>query len=284
MSKHVFKIEDGSVRPHRHRPRGHRRLHGDDRRLRRVHLSDHQRCVDGVAERDAGDGAGDMVRPGGDRPPGRRHLATRLEISYLQDPDLVDGLSRFLFEHDADVAWFFMGLAGDNPPKAVGKVRLTSGAIGGEGRVTLTADATLPCDGKPIVCFGDDDDLGVGRWRHRPRRHRGDRRQPGFVHADRCRPARQPRRAQRGRDHGVAGDGVDDRAARRARRRHPRPLGRHRPVGHRERAVMADDQRQSTRWPPASTTFPADLVGDAIRVFTVIAERNGGTMIAASTS
>jgi hypothetical protein len=78
-----------------------------------------------------------------------------LEISYLQDPDLVDGLSRFLFEHDADVAWFYMGLAGNNPPKAVGKVRLTSGQIGGEGRVTLTADATFPCDGKPIVCFGD---------------------------------------------------------------------------------------------------------------------------------
>jgi hypothetical protein len=78
-----------------------------------------------------------------------------LELSYLQDPDLVDGLSRFLFEHDADLAWFFMGLSGDNPPKAVGTVRLTSGQIGGEGRVTLTADATLPCDGKPIVCFGD---------------------------------------------------------------------------------------------------------------------------------
>jgi hypothetical protein len=78
-----------------------------------------------------------------------------LEISYLQDPDLVDGLSRFLFEHDADLAWFFMGLSGDNPPKAVGQVRLTSGQIGGEGRITLTADATLPCDGKPVVCFGD---------------------------------------------------------------------------------------------------------------------------------
>ena len=142
-------------------------------------------------------------------------------------------------------------------------MRLTSGQIGGEGRVTLTADATLPCDGKPIVCFGDAD-LGVGRWRHRPRRHRRDRRQPGFVHADRCRPARQPGRAQRGRDHGVAGDGVDDRPACRARRRHPRPLGRDGAVGHRERAVMCDDQRHRRSWPTASTTFPADLLDDAI--------------------
>lgn len=78
-----------------------------------------------------------------------------LAISYLQDPDVVDGLSRFLFEHDTELAWFYMGLDGDDPPKAVGTVRLVSGAIGGEGRVTLTADATFPCDGKPIVCFGD---------------------------------------------------------------------------------------------------------------------------------
>ena len=78
-----------------------------------------------------------------------------LVISYLQDPDVVDGLSQFLFEHDAEVAFFYMGLNGADPPKATGKVRLVSGAIGGEGRVTLTAEATLPVDGKPSVCFGN---------------------------------------------------------------------------------------------------------------------------------
>jgi len=78
-----------------------------------------------------------------------------LTISYLQDPDVVDGLSQFLFEHDAEVAWFYMGLAGADPPKAIGKIRLVSGAIGGEGRVTLTAEATLPVEGKPSVCFGN---------------------------------------------------------------------------------------------------------------------------------
>ena len=77
-----------------------------------------------------------------------------LTIAYLQDPDVVDGLSQFLFEHDAELAWFFMGLDGDDPPKAIGQVRLVSGAIGGEGRTTLTAEATLPVDGKPAVCFG----------------------------------------------------------------------------------------------------------------------------------
>lgn len=79
-----------------------------------------------------------------------------LELSYLQDPDLVNGLSRFLFEHDAALGYFFMGLDGDNPPKATGQIRFVSGAIGGEGRVTLVADAALPVEGKPAVCFGDE--------------------------------------------------------------------------------------------------------------------------------
>lgn len=77
-------------------------------------------------------------------------------MSFLQDPNVVTGLSRTLFEHDAKSAWVFMGLDGDNPPKAVVKVRLVAGAFGGEGRTTLTADVTLPCDGKPIICFGDE--------------------------------------------------------------------------------------------------------------------------------
>jgi hypothetical protein len=78
-----------------------------------------------------------------------------LAIAYLQDPNIVAGLSRFLFENDSQIAWVYMGLDGDDPPKAVAKVRLVSGAIGGEGRTTLTAEATFPCDGKPTVCFGD---------------------------------------------------------------------------------------------------------------------------------
>lgn len=78
-----------------------------------------------------------------------------LEISYLQDPDVVDGLSQFLFEHDAELAYFYMGLDGDDPPKATGQIRLVSGEIGGEGRVALIATASLPCESKPSVCFGN---------------------------------------------------------------------------------------------------------------------------------
>jgi len=79
-------------------------------------------------------------------------------ISFLQDPQIMAGLSRTLFEYDTQIAWIFMGLDGDNPPKAVAKVRLTAGAFGGEARVSLTAEATMPCDGRPIICFGNTTD------------------------------------------------------------------------------------------------------------------------------
>jgi hypothetical protein len=82
-----------------------------------------------------------------------------LDLSYFQDPDVVLGLSRFLWEHDTEEAWFFVdfgdGTALGSPPKAVGKVRLVTGSIGGAGRVTLIATTSLPIVGKPDVCFGD---------------------------------------------------------------------------------------------------------------------------------
>lgn len=81
-----------------------------------------------------------------------------LDITFLQDPDVVMGLSRFLFEHDTETAWAYMGLDGDNPPKAVAKVRVVAGAIGGAGRTALTATVSLPVDGKPDVCFGNETD------------------------------------------------------------------------------------------------------------------------------
>jgi hypothetical protein len=77
-----------------------------------------------------------------------------LDLSYLQDPQIVDGLSQFLFEHDTELAYFYMGLDGDDPPKATGQVRLVAGAIGGAGRVALTATVSLPVETKPSVCFG----------------------------------------------------------------------------------------------------------------------------------
>lgn len=78
-----------------------------------------------------------------------------LVLGYLQDPNVAAGLSRFLYENDASLVYFYMGLDDDNPPKAIGVVRATSGDIGGTMRTTLQASVTLPCESKPSIEFGN---------------------------------------------------------------------------------------------------------------------------------
>lgn len=78
-----------------------------------------------------------------------------LDASILQDPNVAAGISRYLFEHDTELAYFFLGLDDVNPPRAIGRVRLVAGAFGGDARVTLTADLSLPVERKPDIEFGD---------------------------------------------------------------------------------------------------------------------------------
>lgn len=78
-----------------------------------------------------------------------------LEMEWLQDPQIVNGLSRFLFEHDTETAYFYLGLAQDSPPKAIGRVKLLAGAFGGTARENLTAEASLGLVRKPQILFGD---------------------------------------------------------------------------------------------------------------------------------
>lgn len=80
--------------------------------------------------------------------------AFELAVSFLQDPDVVNGLNRFTFQHDTDEAYFYLGLNSGDPPRAIGRVRIQAGTIGGDARTTLTADLTLPCARKPDVEFG----------------------------------------------------------------------------------------------------------------------------------
>jgi hypothetical protein len=47
-----------------------------------------------------------------------------------------------------------LGFDGTNPPRAIGRVRLSAATIGGEARSTLTADITLPLSRKPDIEFG----------------------------------------------------------------------------------------------------------------------------------
>ena len=77
-----------------------------------------------------------------------------VDVTFLQDPDVMAGLNRFLFEHDTKEAFFYLGLSNDDPPKAQGRCRLISGTIGGDARTNLTATLSLPCSRKPDAAFG----------------------------------------------------------------------------------------------------------------------------------
>lgn len=78
-----------------------------------------------------------------------------LEGNFYQDLNVAGGLSQFLFEHDTEEAYFFLGFDGTNPPKAIGRVRVAAGALGGDARTPLESTLTLPCSRKPSVEFGD---------------------------------------------------------------------------------------------------------------------------------
>lgn len=77
-----------------------------------------------------------------------------LNGEFLQDVNVSTGLSRFLFENDTDEAYFYLGLDGETPPFAIGRVRLLAGSFGGPARENLTATLALPCSGKPDIAFG----------------------------------------------------------------------------------------------------------------------------------
>jgi hypothetical protein len=81
--------------------------------------------------------------------------AYALDISFLQDVNISDGLNAFLFEFDTEEAYVYMGMDGANPPAMIGRVRLQAGTIGGEARSTLAADVSLGLTARPDIEFGN---------------------------------------------------------------------------------------------------------------------------------
>lgn len=83
-----------------------------------------------------------------------------LDIEMLQDPqapsaDPVMGLAEFTYRHDAVEVYFLLGLNGtDDPPRAVGRVRMSPTAFGGAARTPLTADASWPVTQWPDIAWG----------------------------------------------------------------------------------------------------------------------------------
>lgn len=84
-----------------------------------------------------------------------------LDTSFLQDPQVKRGISRFLFENDTKLAYFYLGLDNENPPKAIGRVRVIAGSIGGDARTDLTATLSLPLETKPDIEFGVEGDSEI---------------------------------------------------------------------------------------------------------------------------
>jgi len=78
-----------------------------------------------------------------------------LDLSFLQDPIIVTGINRFLFENDTGEAYVFFGLNAMDPPKMTGRCRIVAGTIGGAARTSLTFDVSLPLMRKPDIEFGD---------------------------------------------------------------------------------------------------------------------------------
>ena len=79
-----------------------------------------------------------------------------LDATIIQDPHISAGISAYLFEWDTREAYFYLGMGGPAvPPAAIGRVTIAAGAIGGDARVTLTADVSLPVTQKPDLWVGD---------------------------------------------------------------------------------------------------------------------------------
>lgn len=78
-----------------------------------------------------------------------------LNAKTYQDVHVSTGLSKFLFENDTLEAYFLLGLNAGQPPRAIGRVFLTSGTFGGAAEEDLKDTLKLECSRKPSIEFGD---------------------------------------------------------------------------------------------------------------------------------
>jgi len=80
-----------------------------------------------------------------------------LDADFLQDVTVRDGISAFCAEHDAEEAYFLLGLnEGTAPPRAVGRVNLHDVGFGGAPRANLTDSVSFDCTRKPDRLFGTE--------------------------------------------------------------------------------------------------------------------------------
>jgi hypothetical protein len=83
-----------------------------------------------------------------------------LDVEILQDPHAgpttpTMGLAEYTYLHDSEEVYFLLGLNGtDDPPRAIGRVRMSPTAFGGGARTPLTATASWPVTQWPDIAWG----------------------------------------------------------------------------------------------------------------------------------
>jgi hypothetical protein len=77
-----------------------------------------------------------------------------LNLTFVQDGHLPDGLTEFAYVNDTKEAYFLYGLdAVSGLPKVMGRCRILAGQIGGAAGTILTADVVWPCSPKPEAAW-----------------------------------------------------------------------------------------------------------------------------------
>jgi hypothetical protein len=74
----------------------------------------------------------------------------------VADAHVSTSLQAYLYLHDTEEAYFYMGLAGaDSPPAAIGRCRIIASSFGGAGHVTLTITiGALPLSRRYDMWYG----------------------------------------------------------------------------------------------------------------------------------
>lgn len=78
-----------------------------------------------------------------------------LDLSFLQDATVRDGISSFLYQNDTLEAYFLLALnAGVAAPRAVGRCNLHAAGFGGAPRANLIDQVSFDVKYRPDILFG----------------------------------------------------------------------------------------------------------------------------------
>lgn len=78
-----------------------------------------------------------------------------LDLSFLQDTIVRDGLSSFLYQYDTLEAYWLLALnGGTTPPRAIGRCNLHAAGFGGAPRANLVDQVSFDVKYRPDILFG----------------------------------------------------------------------------------------------------------------------------------